>query len=133
MGDQNTSTIWIEAKLPKNKPILIASIYRQWSLPKTLNIQNSNNIHNQTARWESVLKKWEATNKENKEIIVMTDDNMDHRNNNFNNNFRINITKELTSKFISNNNYTIHNKENTYFINQKPVSCIDHIYSNCPP
>ena len=63
---------------------MISSIYCQWSLPKTLNIQNSNNIHNQTERWESVLKKWEIANEENKEIIVMTDDNMDHDNHNFN-------------------------------------------------
>merc|ERR1712240_504801 len=54
-------------------------------------------------------------------------------NNNFNNNFRINNIKEITSKFISTNNYTIHNQENTYFVNQKPDSCIDQIYSNCPP
>ena len=34
LEDETTSTIWIELKLPKNKPILLASIYRQWSLPK---------------------------------------------------------------------------------------------------
>merc|ERR1712240_281714 len=55
-------------------------------------------------------QKWETATKEKKEIIVLTDDNMDHNN----------------------INYTIHNKENTYFINQTPISCIDHIYSNCP-
>ena len=34
LEDDITSTIWIEVKLPKNKPILVSSIYRQWSLPK---------------------------------------------------------------------------------------------------
>ena len=39
----------------------------------------------------------------------------------------------MTAKFISTNNYTIHNKWNTYYVNQTPISCIDHKYSNCPP
>ena len=59
LEDETTSTIWIEMKLPKNKPILLASIYRQWSLPKSLNIKNSNNVQSQTERWETVLNKWE--------------------------------------------------------------------------
>ena len=48
LEDEITSTIWLEVKLPQSKPILISSIYRQWSLPKILGITNSNNIHNQT-------------------------------------------------------------------------------------
>ena len=62
----------------------------------------------------------------------MTDDNMDHNNHNFNNTYKISNIKEITNTFITNNNYTIHNETNTYFINQTPISCIDHIYSNCP-
>ena len=50
LEDENTSTVWIEIKLPKNKPILLGSIYRQWSLPKSLKIKNSNNVQNQTER-----------------------------------------------------------------------------------
>ena len=82
LEDQNTSTVWIEIKLPKNKPILLGSIYRQWSLPQILNIKNSNNIQNQTERWEKVLGKWENAIKEKKEVIILTDDNMDHENDN---------------------------------------------------
>ena len=41
LEDDITSTIWIEIKLPNSKPILIASIYRQWSLPNILNIKKS--------------------------------------------------------------------------------------------
>ena len=57
LEDQDTSTVWIEIKTPKNKPILLASIYRQWSLPQILNIKNSNNIQSLTERWETVLNK----------------------------------------------------------------------------
>ena len=132
LEDDITSTIWIEVKLPKNKPILDSSIYRQWSLPKSLNIPNSNNIYNQTTRWQSVINKWQKVHNENKEIIIMTDDNMDHNNQNFNNSYKISNIKEITHNFLTNNNYTIHNETNTYYINQTPISCIDHIYSNCP-
>ena len=38
----------------------------------------------------------------------------------------------MTIKFLSENNYTTHNDTDTYYIKQRPVSCIDHIYSNCP-
>ena len=48
LEDEITSTIWLEVKLPQGKPILISSLYRQWSLPKILGITNSNNIHSQT-------------------------------------------------------------------------------------
>ena len=48
LEDAGTSTVWIELKLPKNKPILVASIYRQWSLPQILNIKDSHGIIQQT-------------------------------------------------------------------------------------
>ena len=62
----------------------------------------------------------------------MTDKTMDHHNQNLNNSYKISNIKELTHQFLTNNNYTIHNDANTYHINQTPISCIDHIYSNCP-
>merc|ERR1712243_335523 len=58
LEDQETSTIWIKITIPKNKPILIASIYRKWLLPQILNIKNSNSIIRHTERWEKVLGKW---------------------------------------------------------------------------
>merc|ERR1712243_513496 len=107
LEDNITSTIRIEVKLPKNKRILVSAIYHQWSLPKILNIINSNNIHNQTLPWHTVLNKWQKAHSKNKEIIVMTDDNMDHNNQNFNNSYKISNIKEITHKFLTDNNYTI--------------------------
>ena len=36
-------------------------------------------------QWQSIINKWQKTHNENKEVIVITDDNMDHNNTNFNN------------------------------------------------
>merc|ERR1712240_391568 len=104
----------------------------QWSLPQILNIKNSNSIQNQTDRWEKVLSKWENAIKEKKEVIVLTDDNMDLNNDNYNNNYKIVTIRERTTQFLSDNNITTHNKDPTFYIKQTPSSYIDHIYSNCP-
>merc|ERR1712240_613959 len=101
LEDIETSTVWIELKTPKNKPILIESIYRQWSLPQILNIKDSNCIIKQAERWEKVLKKWEKAIKEKKEVIVLTDDNMDHENNNHNNTYKIKTIRERTTQFLT--------------------------------
>merc|ERR1712240_757260 len=69
---------------------------------------------------------------EKKEVIVLTDNNMDHENENYNNKYRIKAIKEKTIQFLTEHNITTHNKEPTYFVNQTPISCINHIYSNCP-
>ena len=112
------STIWIELSIPKSKPLLLASVYRQWSVPKVLNIQNSNSHNNQIERWEKFLKNWDVALKENKQIVVLTDDNMDFGNMVFNNRYCVGKLCELTYNFIFNSNITIHNNKNTFF--QKP-------------
>ena len=57
---------------------------------------------------------------------------MNHNNNTFNTNYKINTIKDMAIEFLNDNNYTTHNDTDTYYIKQKPISCIDHIYSNCP-
>merc|ERR1712240_964750 len=102
------------------------------SLPQILNIKDSHGLIQQTERWDNVLDKWQQAILEKKEVIVMADDNMDFDNENYNNRYRIKSIKEKTTQFITDNNITVHNKEPTYFVNQTPTSCIDHIHSNCP-
>merc|ERR1712240_255237 len=132
LEDDETSTVWIELKIPKQKSVLISSIYRQWTLPKALGILKSNNIHNQQNRWTKVIDKWVRANKENKEVIVLTDDNIDHNNSTFNTNYKVGTIRDMTVDFLTSNNYTTHNEIQTYYNKQQPISCIDHIYSNCP-
>ena len=99
LEDEDTSTVWIELKLPNSKPILIASIYCQWSLPKTCGIAGSHNIYNQGNRWNKVLAQWTKAKDEKREILVLTDDNMDHNNLVFNHSFKIDKLRETTKKF----------------------------------
>ena len=58
--------------------------------------------------------KWQRAHNENKEIIVMTDDNIDHNNTNINNSYKISNIRDITNTFLTNNNYTTHNEANTY-------------------
>merc|ERR1712240_978051 len=132
LEDDITSTVWIELKIPNENNILISSIYRQWALPKALGIPKSNNMHNQSTRWTTVLKQWTKAHKEKKEIIVLTDDNIDHNNSTFNTNYKVSNIRDMTVEFLTDNNYTTHNELQTYYVKQQPISCIDHIYSNCP-
>ena len=85
-----------------------------------------------TKWWEKVLGKWENAINEKKEVIILTDNNMDHENDNYNNNYKIITIRERMTQFLSENNITTHNKDPTFYINQTPTSCIDLIYSNCP-
>ena len=57
---------------------------------------------------------------------------MDLNNDNYNNNYKIISIRERTKQFLSEIYITSHNKDPTFYINQTPTSCIDHIYSNCP-
>merc|ERR1712208_139069 len=82
--------------------------------------------------WNTVLDQWKKAHKEKKEIIVLTDDNIDHNNSTFNTNYKVNNIKDMTLEFLTDNNYTTHNELHTYYVRQQPISCIDHIYSNCP-
>ena len=62
----------------------------------------------------------------------MTDDNMDHNNQNFNNSYKISNIKEITQNFLTKNNYTIHNETNTYYINQTPYNAVTTYIQTAP-
>ena len=74
-------------------------------------------------RWEKFLKNWDIALKEKKQIIVLTDDNMDFGNSVFNNKYSIGRLCELTSKFIMDNNLTIHNNQNTKWVRFRGTPC----------
>ena len=84
-----TSTIWIEVNIPKSKPALFMGGYRQWRLPSILNIPKSNSTKCQLERYEPILENWQKAILEQKDIIILMDDNIDTvKNNNHNNKYK---------------------------------------------
>ena len=127
------STVWIEVSLPKSKPILIMGGYRQWQLPSELGFNKSKSIKHQKERYELILKNWKKASHENKDIIILMDDNIDTiRNSNHNNKFKINDIYDILQDHLNFRNFSLHNKKATRFAQHNQPSCIDHIFSNCP-
>ena len=76
LEDDKVSAVWLECGLPRQKGILVCIGYRQWRL---LGQQDSSSasVSEQMARWSVFLDKWETALKEEKEVIVMLDANLD--------------------------------------------------------
>ena len=71
------SSIWVQINISKKKSILICSYYRQWSIPSILNINNSNSVSNQVSRYKIFSNQISLANKESRDIIILTDENID--------------------------------------------------------
>ena len=129
---QYISAIWIEVKLGKKKTVLASSAYRQWQLPKLLGFTNTFNPKQQLLRYKSMIDCWSLALAENKDTVVLTDDNLNTlQNSDHNSKYRLTKLQELRDQHLTQHGLTIHNNKPTFFDNQSS-SCIDHIYSNCP-
>ena len=59
--------------------------YREWQKPKVCNIQNSKSLKSQVNRFNITMQLWENLCSENKDLIILTYDNIDSsRNSNYN-------------------------------------------------
>ena len=76
LEDWDTTAIWLECGLPRQKSILICAGYRQWRLLGQ-NDNSSASVSEQLSRWLKFLDKWELALNEGKEVIVMLDANLD--------------------------------------------------------
>ena len=133
LEDDLTSTIWIEIKIAKSKPILVMAGYRQWQLPKILNIKGSKDVKKQLQRLNLLLSKWKLAMTEKRDTIVLMDDNLDTSNNS-SHNHQYNL-KDLTQQLqehLDQHNIIRHNNKPTHFSTTHKPTCIDHIFSNCP-
>ena len=120
-------------------PLLFCGGYRQWNLPREdTNSDNNNSISQQLRRYKSIISNWDLANKDNKNIIIAMDDNLNDSSHKTNDTLLPNHAKpekliklfQLRDEAIINNNLMIHNRHNTFHsrnISSKP----DHIYSNC--
>ena len=126
------SSVWVQVIISKRVSILISSYYRQWSLPKELNFESSNSIQNQTDRYQLFTNQVTKATKEGKDILILTDENIDSLQDKNKSGFCKNIQlKAIRDQSIIENSLTYHNNKATF--NRRGVkSCIDYIISNCP-
>ena len=77
LENENVAAIWLECGLPHQRGFLVCMGYRQWRLLGQTD-STSSTVAAQLIRWEMFLDNWEKALKEEKEVIVALDANIDH-------------------------------------------------------
>ena len=77
LEDNHIATIWLELSINSKKSMLVIGGYRQWRLPKQLNLPNSNKSKNKIERFEKNLNQWERAILEQNDNMVLMDSNID--------------------------------------------------------
>ena len=95
--------IWVELKLKGQKNILIQGGYRQWQIPREYDKdQSSKSIKSQLSRYKSIVNNFEKALKENKDIIIMMDDNLDDYDNKiYNKNIPLHTQTQKLQKYLT--------------------------------
>ena len=126
------SSVWLQIIISKKVSTFISSYYRQWSLPKELNAEFSNSTQNQIERYQIFTNQVSKASKEGRDILILTDENIDSLQDKNKSGFCKNIhLKTIRDHSIIENSLTYHNNKATF--NRRGVkSCIDYIISNCP-
>ena len=82
LEDIDTSNIWIELAINKSKNCMVMGGYRQWRLLLQMDKDNDKDLNKkQLMRFQKTLEKWKIAIDENKDVIVITDDNLDSNEN----------------------------------------------------
>ena len=68
---------------------------------------------------------------ENKDVIVLMDDNIDSSISNFNNRYKVDKLMGMLDDHLNKFNLSQCNFDYTRVVSHQQPSCIDHIYSNC--
>ena len=134
LEDYDTCTIWIKIIIQRTKKVLLMGGYRQWNLPKTMDPDNNTNSGiQQMNRLQKILAKWALAMNENKDVVVMMDDNIDSDINSTHNKiYKIKNLYDLWQSHLIDFNIHQHNNLYTWFHRTQKPSTIDHIFSNCP-
>ena len=135
LEDDETCTIWIEILIKRFKKVLLMGGYRQWTLPNSIDPQNKvNKGPKQVCRLQKKIAKWQLALEENKDVIVLIDDNIDSDiNSSHNKQYKIKNLYDLWQQHMTDYNIYQHNNQYTRFHRAQQPSTIDHIFSNCPP
>ena len=138
LEDETVQTIWMELGLPQQKKILLMAGYRQWRLPgrgpETISVQEQRN------RWTTILNQWEKALKEEKEVILMMDANLDSLTWNmdssqlspYHSSVKLRSLAEDLFARIFPHGVSLMVGEPTRAENGVEISCLDHAYTNKP-
>ena len=69
------SSIWLEVGLPRKRKILVCNTYREWGHLRQED-KSSHSVPEQLERWKVFINQWEAAIREDKEVIVIGDINI---------------------------------------------------------
>ena len=134
----DVSAIWLECGLPHQKSTIVCMAYRQWRLLGQSD-EKSARVSEQLARWSKFLQKWEAAINEGKEVIVMLDANLDHLTwgntdslHSSHSSVRLRDLIDLLFDKIIPLGVSQLVKVATRYESGKPVSGLDHVYTNKP-
>ena len=126
------ASVWVQIILSKKISTLISSYYRQWSLPQELKVEDSSSPKSQRERYLLFTNQISRASKEGRDIVILTDENIDSLQDKSSIGFSKNIQlKTLRDNSIIENSLTYHNNKAT-FCRKGVKSCIDFIISNCP-
>ena len=76
LENDTISSIWLEIGLPRKRKILMCHAYREWKYLYQAD-NTSGSIQAQGERWSLLLNQWESALREDKEVILAMDANID--------------------------------------------------------
>ena len=105
--DNYIAAIVIKIKLANRQNVTLIAHYRQWTLPLT---PTDLQYNRQTYRYDRTLKNFETIIKDNNDVIIVGDDNIDTlKDNNKYNNYNNHELKDLRQQLLIDNDLTQHN------------------------
>jgi len=114
----------MQIHLSMNNSILVCSFYRQWSIPSALNIVNSSSVSSQVDRYKTFTSQMDKASKESRDIIIMTDENIDSLDEDSNSKYLCNIEpKTIKENNIIECSLVYHTKLSTFFLQRGTVMC----------
>ena len=125
------SMIWIEVTLERSS-ILVMGAYRQFTIPQKIRKKVTDKKENPDYRFNLILEMIMKALKENKEVMIMMDTNIDTSTNRVRDIHTPSRMKRNFEEFLEKKSLCILNEEFTRFESGKEPTCIDHIVTNAP-
>ena len=133
----DSSSIWVQVGLPRQKQFLVCQTYREWQLLGQ-NDSSSKTIPAQLGRWATFLDQWERALQSGMEVIVCGDMNLNHLDWGLPKNRQSGQTRKLSSLIeLLFQQILPHSVSQcvtvaTRFVPGQAQTGLDHVYTNRP-